>query len=81
MFFWGHQDATDGTITKNCLSQRNPAPFMVGGRLYPTAEHWMMAEKARLFVDQLAAEAILAAATPKAAQAMGRKVKNFDHDV
>ncbi len=51
-----------------------PAPFTVDGLLYPTAEHWMVAEKARLFDDDPAVEAILAATTPKAAKAQGRKV-------
>jgi len=60
----------DGVITKSCLSQWYPTSFTVGGLLYPTAEHWMMAEKARLFGDQPAAEAILAAATPKTAKAL-----------
>ncbi len=43
-----------------------------------TAEHWMMAEKARLFEDSAAVDAILAAPDPKAAKALGRNVKNFD---
>ena len=51
LFFWGHQPSKDGTITKSCLSQWYAAPFVVDGLVYPTAEHWMMAEKARLFGD------------------------------
>jgi ribA/ribD-fused uncharacterized protein len=38
----------------------------------------MMAEKARLFGDQEAVGAILAASTPKKAKTLGRKVSNFD---
>ncbi|RYD94393.1 MAG: NADAR family protein, partial [Sphingobacteriales bacterium] len=45
---------------------------------YPTAEHWMMAEKARLFGDTDICNEILAAAKPNEAKALGRKVRNFD---
>ena len=58
VFFWGHQVPQDGTVTKSCLSQWYPAPFTVDGVRYPTAEHWMMAEKARLFRDAHAAVAM-----------------------
>ncbi len=37
-----------------------------------------MAEKARLFGDSAAVDAILAAPDPKAAKALSRKVQNFD---
>ncbi len=52
LFFWGHQVPKDGSITKSCLSQWYPAPFTIDGLLYPTTEHWMMPEKARLFGDR-----------------------------
>lgn len=57
----------DGTISKSGVSQWYPAPFAVDGSVYPTAEHWMMAEKVRPFGDYWAAAAILAAITPKLA--------------
>src|SRR5689334_20836824 len=78
LFFWGHQPSEDGTITKSCLSQWFPAPFEIGGISYPTAEHWMMASKARLFGDDEMLAKILEAAGPKTAKALGRKVRNFD---
>jgi predicted NAD-dependent protein-ADP-ribosyltransferase YbiA (DUF1768 family) len=49
--FWGHTPSKDGSISKTCFSQWWVAPFTVEGIVYPTAEHWMMAEKARLFGD------------------------------
>jgi len=52
LFFWGHQPAKDGTITKSCLSQWYAAPFTIDDTFYPKAEHWMMASKARLFEDE-----------------------------
>lgn len=78
LFFWGHSQKTPGQIDKSCFSQWFPAPFKQDGQLYQTAEHYMMAQKAALFDDQAAFTKILAAASPKDAKALGRKVKGFD---
>ncbi|MEX1026488.1 MAG: NADAR family protein [Candidatus Paceibacterota bacterium] len=78
LFFWGHQPSKSGTVTKSWFSQWFAAPFTIDGTLYPTAEHWMMASKARLFGDEEVLNQILQAPDPKAAKALGRKVKNFD---
>ena len=80
LFFWGHQPAKDGKITASCLSQWFAASLQIGNVLYLTAEHWMMASKARLFGDDETRQQILAAADPKTAKALGRQVKNFDDD-
>lgn len=77
LFFWGHQPSKDGSITKTCFSQWWVAPFEVDGIVYKTAEHWMMAGKARLFKDEAALEKILATPTPHQAKKGGRMVKNF----
>jgi ribA/ribD-fused uncharacterized protein len=45
---------------------------------YASAEHWMMAAKARLFGDAEAERRVLAAPHPKAAKAAGRGVRGFD---
>ncbi|MEZ4459366.1 MAG: NADAR family protein [bacterium] len=76
LFFWGH--TAHGTITKACFSQWYPAEFKVDGVVYPTAEHWMMAEKARLFEDDHTLAAILATDKPDVAKKLGRKVSPFD---
>jgi len=78
LFFWGHQPSKDGSITASCFSQWWSAPFVVAGRRYPTAEHWMMAEKARLFGDDETAAQILQAGSPKQAKQFGRQVRGFD---
>ncbi|PSK95437.1 hypothetical protein CLV63_11597 [Murinocardiopsis flavida] len=78
LYFWGHRPNRDGSIGAGCLSQWWPSPFTVDGVAYATAEHWMMAEKARLFEDADAAEAITAAASPGAAKHLGRRVRGFD---
>lgn len=76
-FFWGHSGAGVGPWV---LSQWWEAPFTVAGASYPTAEHWMMAEKARFFGDEASACAILAARSPGVAKALGRKVADFDEE-
>ena len=76
-FFWGHSGHGVGPWV---LSQWWEAPFTFAGAVYPTAEHWMMAEKARFFGDEACAAAILAARSPGAAKALGRSAKGFDHD-
>jgi ribA/ribD-fused uncharacterized protein len=79
LMFWGHQPSQDGSITKTCFSQWFEASFEVDGTRYLTAEHYMMAEKARLFGDEAARERVLAAANPGAAKAIGREVLGFDN--
>jgi len=77
--FWGHTPARDGSLTKSCFSQWWAGhPFTVDEVDYVTAEHWMMAEKARLFGDDNTCAEILAAAHPNEAKKLGRKVRNFD---
>lgn len=78
LFFWGHQPAKDGRISKSCFSQWYPSFFDVDKIVYPTAEHFMMAEKARLFGDNDALQKILAAETPKEAKALGRQIRGYD---
>lgn len=81
LFFWGHQPSKTGKVTKSCFSQWFAAPFTLDGTFYPTAEHWMMASKARLFGDEETLNRILKATDPKTAKALGRKVKNFGETV
>ena len=78
LFFWGHQPSRDGRISASCFSQWWHASFTVAGRSYPTAEHWMMAEKARLFGDDETAAQIVQAGSPKQAKQLGRQVRGFD---
>lgn len=75
--FWGHQKNRDGSIGKTCLSQWYDAGFTIAGVRYATAEHYMMAEKARLFADDKALNKILKAAHPGEAKKLGRSVKNY----
>ncbi len=81
LLFYGHKASADGSVTSSCCSQWFLAPFEIDGIVYPTAEHYMMAEKARLFDDQDMLTNILESKTPKEAKAFGRKVQNFDEKV
>lgn len=81
LHFWGHQPEPDGAAGRGCLSQWFPAPFEVAGERYATAEHWMMAEKARLFGDPDAERAAIDAPNPALAKAAGRTVRDFSDDV
>ncbi|MET8569130.1 NADAR family protein [Streptomyces sp. NPDC004783] len=81
LFFWGHRPLPDGRIGPGCLSQWWPSPFAVDGVEYATAEHWMMAGKARLFGDAEAERRALAAEHPAEAKKAGRLVRGFDEAV
>lgn len=81
LHFWGHKPEPDGSLGRGCLSQWWPSPFTVGGITYLTAEHWMMAEKARLFQDADAERAAVGARNPALAKAAGRTVRAFDDQI
>ncbi|MDC0770292.1 NADAR family protein [Streptomyces sp. HD] len=81
LHFWGHQPLPDGRVGTSCLSQWWPSPFTVDGVEYATAEHWMMAGKARLFGDVEAERGVLEAGHPAGAKKAGRLVRGFDEGV
>ncbi len=81
LYFWGHQPAKSGAITKSCFSQWYLAPFVINKQFYATAEHWMMASKARLFADLETEKEILESSDPHTAKGLGRKVRNFEESV
>lgn len=80
LFFWGHS-AKSSMIGKHVLSQWWPASFSIDGQIYPTAEHYMMAQKAKVFGDDQAYINILATPSPSKAKAFGREVKGFDEEL
>ncbi len=76
LFFWKPEKGT--TVTEACFSQWTYSPFAVDNVCYLTAEHWMMAKKAELFVDKDICRKILSTESPAEVQILGKKVKNFD---
>ncbi|GHH86950.1 hypothetical protein GCM10017771_26160 [Streptomyces capitiformicae] len=81
LHFWGHRPRPDGQVGASCLSQWWPSPFTVDGVEYATAEHWMMASKARLFEDAEAEKKAVAASSPAQAKKVGRLVRGFDESL
>ena len=81
VFFWGHTPRADGQLGSECFSQWWPAEFSLEGQTYATAEHYMMAEKARLFDDHATLDAILRCDHPAKAKKLGRTVVGFDQEV
>ncbi len=79
LHFWGHRKGKQ--VSASCFSQWFGAPFEVDGKHFPTAEHYMMYQKAKLFGDTDAMSRILQAPDPGKAKAIGRQVANFNDNV
>ena len=78
LFFWGHTGPAGRGIGPHVLSQWFEHPFAVEDVTYLSAEHYMMASKARLFDDEEHLALILDAASPGEAKAHGRAVRGFE---
>lgn len=95
LFFWEHNlpeikqsffkkifsKMQKNDATKHCLSQFFPAHFVVDATTYPSAEHYMMSEKAKLFEDFEIFSKILNTHSPHQAKALGKKIQNFDESI
>lgn len=81
VFFWSHESNRHGVLGSECFSQWYPASFVIEGFTFPTAEHYMMWRKAKLFSDDAAQVAILGASSAAAAKRFGRGVRNFSEAV
>jgi ribA/ribD-fused uncharacterized protein len=81
VYFWSSFENTDGSVSETCLSQWYVARFEYEGVAYRTAEHFMMAEKARLFGDEAALRKILRTRFPAEVKRFGREIVAFDESV
>ena len=79
VFFWGHRE--NAAVDKSCFSQWYQAAFEIDGIRYATAEHYMMASKARLFNDLATLEKILSSTKPEVAKKLGREVNGYDEAI
>jgi ribA/ribD-fused uncharacterized protein len=87
LFFW--DEPKKEVVDISCLNQWYAATFTEYEEFgttgyynhFPTAEHYMMYEKAAIFFDWDIAKEILDTKSPRKVQLLGRKVKNFDEEV
>ena len=68
-------------MIKAVLASGFPAQFNVEGIEYFTAEHYMMAQKAKLFNDKEIFAQILQVKHPNEAKQLGRKVRNYNEQI
>jgi ribA/ribD-fused uncharacterized protein len=81
LFFFGYQPVPGESVDASCMSQSAPFPVTFEGHLYPSAEHFMMAAKARLFGDLDIAVKILEQESASAVKVLGRQIRNFNPGV
>jgi ribA/ribD-fused uncharacterized protein len=72
-FFWGAEHPFSQWYAD--------APFERGGLRFPTAENWMMWQKARLFGAPSDLCAAIVTATPRDAKRLGREVPGFSQAI
>src|SRR5687768_16444698 len=80
IYFWGHSNKSD-TVDKSCFSQWFESPFTVNDITYKTAEHWMMAHKARLFNNGEIFQKIINCVKPGEAKELGRQIIGYDDEI
>lgn len=56
---------SNGQVSNACFSQWYDSPFVVDDVIYPTTEHYMMAQKAKLFGDMAIFNEIIHSKHPK----------------
>lgn len=78
IFFWSHRPKRMGIIDQSCFSQWWKSSFTVENIKYQSAEHWMMAEKAKLFNDEKMFKKIINASSPAFAKKLGSQIEKFD---
>jgi ribA/ribD-fused uncharacterized protein len=81
VLFLAPDPAHTGVLGSECLSQWYPSEMQLDGARFPTAEHYMMWRKARLFGDSDVERQLLADDSPAVAKQLGRSVRNFRSEV
>jgi ribA/ribD-fused uncharacterized protein len=78
--FW-KGDKGNGKVGHEVFSQWYPSRIEFKGIVFPTAEHWMMYQKAILFEDIESASKVLSSQNPFTAKRIGKAVKDFDETI
>lgn len=78
VFFWGRKGNDLSKIGPYVFSQWHFSDFEIDQVVYPTAEHWMMCQKALVMGDDDAYARVLASQGPDEAKKVGREVRNWD---
>jgi len=76
--FWSHHPERPGEVDESCLSLWYSLPFLADQMVYPTAEHWLMAQKARRFGDAQRLGMILEARSASEAHQLGKSMPLTD---
>lgn len=80
IYFWGHR-GNGKNVGKECLSQWYPCEFKDNvGRVFSSAEQFMMAYKAILFKDKTVLDKIMSIDDPKEIKALGRQIQGYSED-
>jgi ribA/ribD-fused uncharacterized protein len=77
LFFQGSDGNAGQGGGSEVLNQWFPSAFTVDGICYRNAAHWMMVEKARIFVDMHAVSNLLAAKNDVEVKETGRHIAGF----
>ena len=78
LMFWGRKENDMSSVGPYVFSQWHFSDFEINGIVYATAEHWMMAQKARLMGDENSLQAILTSKGPDEAKIYGRRICDWD---
>lgn len=81
IYFWSHLNKYNEEVGKFCFSQWFECLFIVDNQTYKTSEHWMMAQKAKLFGDSDSFNKIVKANKPGEAKELGRQVLGYNDSV
>lgn len=76
--FWGRKGNDLSKIGPYVFSQWHFSDFEIDGNVYPTAEHFMMSQKALAMDDIETMKKILVASGPDEAKTLGRQVSPWD---
>lgn len=78
---FSRKTAEEPIVNNECLSLLFRAPFRAEGALFKSAEHFVVAEKARMFKDLPSALKAIMAKTPERAHTIGQGIQGFDEAI